>query len=132
MDSGEQLKTLTSPELIGPNDRFGIKKPSARECRRLFLWVCYLLHVVDHLHKLFSEIVGQFHGLSLAVNADDRLSVRLAEMYPTVGEVDLHAVEFLPFWYRGTRDVFFYRLPHRDGAMSFLSATALSSLRVNK
>ena len=24
MDSGEQLKTLTSPELIGPNDRFGI------------------------------------------------------------------------------------------------------------
>ena len=23
MDSGEQLKTLTSPELIGPNDRFG-------------------------------------------------------------------------------------------------------------
>ena len=25
MDSGEQLKTLTSPELIGPNDRFGIK-----------------------------------------------------------------------------------------------------------
>ena len=25
MDSGEQLKTLTSPELIGPNDRFGLK-----------------------------------------------------------------------------------------------------------
>ena len=24
MDSGEQLKTLTSPELIGPNDRFGL------------------------------------------------------------------------------------------------------------
>ena len=29
MDSGEQLKTLTSPELIGPNDRFGFKKPLA-------------------------------------------------------------------------------------------------------
>ena len=26
MDSGEQLKTLTSPELIGPNDRFGLKR----------------------------------------------------------------------------------------------------------
>ena len=26
MDSGEQLKTLTSPELIGPKDRFGFKK----------------------------------------------------------------------------------------------------------
>ena len=26
MDSGEQLKTLTSPELIGPNDRFGLKE----------------------------------------------------------------------------------------------------------
>ena len=26
MDSGEQLKTLTSPELIGPKDRFGINK----------------------------------------------------------------------------------------------------------
>ena len=25
LDSGEQLRTLTSPELIGPNDRFGIK-----------------------------------------------------------------------------------------------------------
>ena len=25
MDSGEQLKTLTSHELIGPNDRFGLK-----------------------------------------------------------------------------------------------------------
>ena len=25
MDSGEQLKTLTSHELIGPNDRFGFK-----------------------------------------------------------------------------------------------------------
>ena len=27
MDSGEQLKTLTSPELIGPNDRFGFNNP---------------------------------------------------------------------------------------------------------
>ena len=28
MDSGEQLKTLTSPELIGPNDRFGLNQQS--------------------------------------------------------------------------------------------------------
>ena len=27
MDSGEQLKTLTSPEPIGPNDRFGLNAP---------------------------------------------------------------------------------------------------------
>ena len=26
MDFGEQLKTLTSPELIGPNDRFGFMR----------------------------------------------------------------------------------------------------------
>ena len=54
-----------------------------------------LLHVVDYLHELLAEIVGQFHGLGLAVDADDRLGVRLAEVYPTVGEVDLHTVDII-------------------------------------
>ena len=54
-----------------------------------------LLHVVDDLHEAFAEFVGLLHGLGLAVDADDGLGVRLAEMYPTVGEVDLHAVDIV-------------------------------------
>ena len=52
-----------------------------------------LLHVIHHLHELFAQGIGLFHGVSLAVNADDRLGVRLAQMYPLVGEVDFHAVD---------------------------------------
>ncbi len=54
-----------------------------------------LLHVVDHLHELLAEVVGLLHGLSLAVDADDGFGIRLAEVNPTVGEVDLHAVDII-------------------------------------
>ena len=36
-----------------------------------------LLHVVDHLHEALAERVGLLHGLSLAIDADDGLGVRL-------------------------------------------------------
>ena len=54
-----------------------------------------LLHVVDHLHEAFAEFVGLLHGLGLAIDANDRFGVRLAEVYPAVGEVDLHAVDIV-------------------------------------
>lgn len=52
-----------------------------------------LLHVIHHLHELFAQGIGLFHGVSLAVNANDGFGVRLAQMYPLVGEVDFHAVD---------------------------------------
>ena len=52
-----------------------------------------LLHVVDYLHKLFAEVVGLLYGLGLAVDTDDGLGIRLAQVYPTVGEVNLYTVD---------------------------------------
>ena len=60
----------------------------------MFITEC-LLHVVNNLHELFSELVGLLHGLSLAVDADDRLGVRFTQMYPTIGEVDLYAIDIV-------------------------------------
>ena len=45
------------------------------------------------MHQTLAQLVGLFHGGSFAVDADDRLSVRLAQVYPTVREVNLHTVD---------------------------------------
>ena len=54
-----------------------------------------LLHVVDDLHQFLAKFVGLGHRLGLAVYTDNRLCVRLAEVNPAVGEVDLHAVDIV-------------------------------------
>ena len=50
-------------------------------------------HVIDDVHDLLTKSIGFLHGVSLGVNADDGLGVALAEMYPLVGEVDLHTID---------------------------------------
>ena len=52
-----------------------------------------LLHVVDYLHEALANLVGRLHGGSLAIDANDGLGIGLAQVYPTVREVDLHAVD---------------------------------------
>ena len=52
-----------------------------------------LLHRIDYVHQALAQRVGSLHSGSLAIDADDRLGVALAEVYPTVGEVELHAVD---------------------------------------
>ena len=47
----------------------------------------------DYLHQTLGQLVGLLHGLCLAIDADNGLGVRLAQVYPAVGEVDLHAVD---------------------------------------
>ena len=51
-----------------------------------------LIHVVDRLHELFAEVIGLLHGAGFAIDADNGLGIRLAEVNPAVGEVDLHTV----------------------------------------
>ena len=47
MDSGEQLKTLTSPELIGPNDRFGFKHLNIMDKKELKFYEAPACEVVE-------------------------------------------------------------------------------------
>ena len=54
-----------------------------------------LLHVVDYLHELLANGIGLFSCGSLAIDADDGLGVRLAQMYPTISKVNLHAVDIV-------------------------------------
>lgn len=42
---------------------------------------------------LLGQCVGFGSGMGLAIDADDRLGVALAEMSPAVGEIDLHTVD---------------------------------------
>ena len=73
----------------------------------------WLLHVVDHLHELPAQFVGLSHGLSLAIDADDGLGVRLAQMYPTVREIDLYAVDVVDLSTRiGSKEFLHF---HKDG-----------------
>ena len=53
-----------------------------------------LLHVVDHLHEALAERVGLVHGLRLAIDADDGLGVRLAQVYPARQLVRLTGISF--------------------------------------
>ena len=55
--------------------------------------VVFLLHIVDHLHEALAEFVGFLYGLGLVVDADNGLGVRLAQVNPAGGEVNLHAVD---------------------------------------
>ena len=93
--SAENKVFLTFKDQISPL----LQKNPADWRDSLLLHVVSLLHIVDHLHELLAEVVGLLHGLSLAVDADDGLSVRLAQVNPTVGEVDLHTVDVVD---RGT------------------------------
>ena len=52
-----------------------------------------LLHIVDDLHESLAEFIGLLHGLGLAVDADDGLGVRLAQVNPAGGEIDLDTVD---------------------------------------
>ena len=45
-----------------------------------------------HILYLLGKTVGLLHGLRLAVDANDRLRVRLAKVNPTVGEINLDAI----------------------------------------
>ena len=33
------------------------------------------LHVVNHLHKLLAQVISEFHGRCLAIDADDRFGI---------------------------------------------------------
>ena len=39
------------------------------------------------------QLISFLYGVRLAIDADDRFGVRLTEMYPTVGKVNLHAID---------------------------------------
>ena len=54
-----------------------------------------LLHIVDNLHELLAEIVGLGHRLRLTIDAADGFGVGLTEVYPTIGEVDLHTIDIV-------------------------------------
>ena len=53
------------------------------------------MHVVDHLHDFLAKFVGHVHRRRFAVNADDGLGIRLAQVYPTIREVNLHTVDIV-------------------------------------
>lgn len=54
-----------------------------------------LLHVVNHLHEFLADSVSLLHGVRLAIDTDNRLGVRLAQVYPLVGEINLHTVNII-------------------------------------
>ena len=45
-----------------------------------------------YLYHLSCQSIGFLHGCRLGIDADNRLSVALAQVYPAVCEVYLHAV----------------------------------------
>ena len=59
-----------------------------------------LLHIVDDLHEALAQLVGFGHRLCLAVDADDGFGVRLAQVYPTGGEVNLNTVDVVDDGFR--------------------------------
>ena len=46
-----------------------------------------LLHIVNHLHELLAQFISLLHGRGLAIYADDRLGITLAEVNPLVREI---------------------------------------------
>ena len=52
-----------------------------------------LLHIVNHLHELLAQFISLLHGRGLAIYADDRLGITLAEMNPLVREIELDAID---------------------------------------
>ena len=61
MDSGGQLKTLTSPELIGPNDRFGLKLDmSTNEVTYNTYYMPDATNKVEELKLKFEEINAEY------------------------------------------------------------------------
>jgi tartrate/fumarate subfamily iron-sulfur-dependent hydro-lyase beta chain len=52
-----------------------------------------LLHIVNHLHELLAQFISLLHGRGLAIYADDRLGITLAEVNPLVREIELDAID---------------------------------------
>lgn len=46
-----------------------------------------LLHIINHLHELLAQFISLLHGRGLAIYADDRLGITLAEVNPLVREI---------------------------------------------
>ena len=55
----------------------------------------------DFSLNLIGSLLSLVHGAGFGIDADDGFGVRLAEMYPTIGEVKLHAVNisYLDAWF---------------------------------
>ena len=53
------------------------------------------LHLQDHLHDIRCECLGLLHGSRLAVDPDNRFGIGFSQMYPLVGEVDLHTIDII-------------------------------------
>ena len=51
-----------------------------------------LLHIVNHLHQFLANLIGSFHRSCFAIYANDWLRIRLTQMNPTVGEVNLDTI----------------------------------------
>ena len=52
-----------------------------------------LRHGVDEVYDLLCEGIGFLTRMCFGIHANDRFGVRLAEVYPLVGEIDFHAVD---------------------------------------
>lgn len=48
-----------------------------------------LLHIVNHLHEFLAQFISLLHGRGLAIYADDRLGITLAEVNPLVRKSSL-------------------------------------------
>ena len=64
-------------------------------CPIFFIYICVvgLFHRIHHVHNLFANLVGCLHCGGFGIDADDGLGIGLAEVYPLVGEVNLHTVD---------------------------------------
>ena len=56
-----------------------------------------LRHGVDEVYDLLCEGIGFLTRMCFGVHANDGFGVRLAEVYPLVGEVDFHTVDICDF-----------------------------------
>ena len=68
-------------------------------CPTFFIYMCVvgLFHRIHHVHNLFANLVGCLHCGGFGIDTDDGLGIGLAEVYPLVGEVNLHTVDVVHF-----------------------------------
>ena len=92
-------------------------------------------HVIHNVHDLLAKGISFFHGMCFRINTNDGFGVALAEVYPLVSEVNLHAinvcnllvfVEFLNLL-QNSKDISCWVMSMRSNAFPFslLSITDL-------